>query len=103
MYSQAWSPIIDVMIGEEKYMEWLVASSSRDRTVRLWSSREGKDSAELEAGFVDCLAINQINPSTIAIGARNGQIRVWRMGGREMFSMTCIHAKMNQSKVMSLA
>ena len=25
------------------------------------------------------------------------------MGGREMFSMTCIHAKMNLSKVMSLA
>jgi hypothetical protein len=26
------------------------------------------------------------------------------MGGREMFSMTCIHAKMNQSRViMSLA
>ena len=55
------------------------------------------------AGFVYCLAINHIEPSTIAIGAGDGQIRVWRMGGREMFSMTCIHAKMNQSKVMSLA
>ena len=35
--------------------------------------------------------------------AGDGQIRVLRMGGREMFSMTCIHAKMNQSKVMCLA
>ena len=38
MYSLAWSPSMEVMIGEEKYTEWLVASISRDRTGRVWSS-----------------------------------------------------------------
>jgi hypothetical protein len=38
VYSLAWSPSMEVMIGEEKYMEWLVASISRDRTGRVWSS-----------------------------------------------------------------
>jgi WD40 repeat protein len=44
VYSLAWSPSMEVMIGEEKYMEWLVASisKSRDRTVRVWFSREGR-------------------------------------------------------------
>jgi hypothetical protein len=38
MVRECMSPSMEVMIGEEKYMEWLVASSSRDRTGRLWSS-----------------------------------------------------------------
>ena len=33
-------PGMEVMIGEEKYLEWLVVSSSRDRFVRVLSSME---------------------------------------------------------------
>ena len=40
MYSLAWSPCMKVMIGEEKYMEWLVASSSKGRTVMVGPSKE---------------------------------------------------------------
>ena len=200
VYSLAWSPSMNVRIGDEEYMEWMMASSSRDRTVRVWSSKEGRtvhsmripqerqkrqdnhswitlswprdgvifssgSSGELIswdltkpgkrggseftivhrehfknlfsiscnentvftvgqdrnivatsllssrvvfslpcfAGFVYCLAVNPIDPSTLAIGAGDGQIRVWRMGGRDLFTLTSIHAKMNQSKIMSMA
>ena len=41
--------------------------------------------------------------SAPAFGIGDGQIRIWQMGGREMFNLTSIHAKMNQSKAMSLA
>jgi WD40 repeat protein len=42
VYSRAWCPSMEMMIGEEKYMEWLVASISRDRTGRVWSSMKGR-------------------------------------------------------------
>ena len=42
VYSVAWSPSPSTVLGEETHEEWLVASSSRDRTCRLWSSRQGR-------------------------------------------------------------
>ena len=146
VYSLAGSPSMEVMIGEEKYMEWpaavgtglvgtavsvlagqgmgsscpvavvgslfsisctkdIVYTEGQDKTLMATSLSSSRLVFNLSciAGFVYCFAINHIEPSTIAIGAGDGQIRVWRMGGRAMVSMTCIHAKMNQSKFMSLA
>ena len=42
VYGVSWSPCTGVMIGDTSYDEWLVASSSRDKTVRVWSEREGR-------------------------------------------------------------
>ena len=83
----------------------IVYTEGQDKTLMATSLSSSRLVFNLSciAGFVYCFAINHIEPSTIAIGAGDGQIRVWRMGGRAMVSMTCIHAKMNQSKFMSLA
>ena len=42
VYSVAWSPLSEVRVGDEVHSEWLLASSSRDRSVRLWSSQGGR-------------------------------------------------------------
>ena len=42
VYSVAWSPSSEIRIGDELYSEWLLASSSRDRSIRLWSSQGGR-------------------------------------------------------------
>ena len=42
VYSLAWSPSTSTRLGEEVVEGWLVASASRDRTVRLWSGGEGR-------------------------------------------------------------
>ena len=55
------------------------------------------------AGFVYCLASNPVDPSLVAIGAGDSQIRVWRTASQQLFDITNIHAKLNQAKVMSLA
>ena len=55
------------------------------------------------AGFVYCLASNPVDPSLLAIGAGDSQIRVWRTASQQLFDITNIHAKLNQAKVMSLA
>ena len=55
------------------------------------------------AGFVYTIASNPIDPSILAVGAGDSQIRVWRTGGEQLFDVTNIHAKLNQCKVMSLA
>ena len=83
----------------------MVYTEGQDKTLMATSLSSSRLVFNLSciAGFVYCFALNHIEPSTIAIGAGDGQIRVWRMGGRAMVSMTCIHAKMNQSKFMSLA
>ena len=36
------SSVFQVRIGDKSYEEWLVASSSRDKTLRVWSEREGR-------------------------------------------------------------
>ena len=55
------------------------------------------------AGFLYCLASNPVDPSLVAIGAGDSQIRVWRTASQQLFDITNIHAKLNQAKVMSLA
>ena len=42
VYSVAWSPRSEIRIGDELHSEWLLASSSRDRSIRLWSSQGGR-------------------------------------------------------------
>ena len=42
VYSVAWSPCSDIRVGDELHSEWLLASSSRDRSIRLWSSQGGR-------------------------------------------------------------
>ena len=42
VYSVAWSPSSEIRIGDELHSEWLLASSSRDRSIRLWSSQGGR-------------------------------------------------------------
>ena len=34
--------VFQVRIGDKSYEEWLLASSSRDKTLRVWSEREGR-------------------------------------------------------------
>ena len=202
VYGLAWSPGSGVSIGETSYDEMLLASSSRDRTIRVWSEREGRSvhvmrlpsgdrrsggkdvaawitcawpspatilsggvagellawhldkpgkkggsewsvvnrehfknlfslvvsdqgqvytvgqdrlmvvthldtgnkvySLPCFAGFVYSLQCNPIEPSTLAIGAGDGQIRIWRTGdSKDKFSMRMVGVK--QAKVMSLA
>ena len=36
------SSVFQVRIGDKSYEEWLLASSSRDKTLRVWSEREGR-------------------------------------------------------------
>ena len=42
VYSVAWSPCSVIRVGDELHSEWLLASSSRDRSIRLWSSQGGR-------------------------------------------------------------
>ena len=42
VYSLAWSPSTSTKIGETEHEEWLLASSSRDRTVRVWGQSEAR-------------------------------------------------------------
>ena len=42
VYSVAWSPRSEIRVGDELHSERLLASSSRDRSVRLWSSHGGR-------------------------------------------------------------
>ena len=42
VYSLAWSPTNNTMLGDTQHEEWLLASTSRDRTVRVWGEREGR-------------------------------------------------------------
>ena len=42
VYGVVWSPTTSVTIGETEHSEYLLASSSRDKTVRVWSSKGGR-------------------------------------------------------------
>ena len=56
------------------------------------------------ASWVYALASNNIDPTIIALGAGDGQIRIWRMSSTSaMFDVNIIWQKLNSAKVTALS
>ena len=86
VYSLAWSPASTIQIGETEYSEWMLASSSRDRTVRVWGEREGRTVATLRPqqdkrvkGEKCWTSVSWPSPDTILSSGPAGELLSWKL------------------------
>ena len=85
VYSLAWSPSSSTKLGETQHEEWLLASSSRDRTVRLWGEREGRpvmtlrlqqDKRRTDHSWV---SLCWSSPSSLLSAGAGGELLCWQL------------------------
>ena len=85
VYSLAWSPSASSRLGETEHSDWLLASSSRDRTVRFWGQREGRsvltlrlqqDKRRTDQTWV---SLCWPSPTTLLSAGAGGELLSWRL------------------------
>jgi WD40 repeat protein len=80
----------------------LVASGSRDRTVRIWDAVTGTERHVMELGVVVWSIAFSPNNETVACGHLNGTVQVWDVAsGLKQSSMMGQHAHMVESVAFS--
>ena len=85
VYSLAWSPSTSTKIGETEHDEWLLASSSRDKTVRVWGQGEGRSVITLKLPQdkrrtdQSWISLCWSSPSTLLSAGATGELLCWRL------------------------
>ena len=83
-----------------------IQTAGQDRSVVSFSSRYKKLDFNLPtfASWVYALAPNNVDPTIIAAGAGDGQIRIWKTASKSaMFDVNIVWQRLNSAKVTSLA
>ena len=83
-----------------------IQTTGQDRSVVSFNSSNRKLDFNLPtfASWVYALAPNNVDPTIIAVGAGDGQIRVWKTDSKTaMFDVNIIWQKLNSAKVTTLA
>ena len=93
VYGVAWSPAsTGLVLGGQEHEGWLVASSSRDRTVRVWSAAEGRtlhtiklppgpgqDRRQQGAGQHSWVTCSWPAPATLLSSGAGGELLAWQL------------------------
>ena len=86
VYSLAWSPSTTTKLGETEHEEWLLASSSRDRTVRVWSQSEARPVLTLRLPGQDkrrsdhsWISLCWFSPTTLLSAGAGGELLSWQL------------------------
>ena len=108
VYGVSWSPCQGISIGDQSFEEWLLVSSSRDKTLRVWSEKEGRSVHMIripapdrrqggkDAAWISC---HWQSPSIILSSGVSGELLAWHLdkpakkGGSEWFVVTREHFK----------
>ena len=81
----------------------LVYSVGQDRCMTVYDLTCSQLAFSLPSlnGYVYCLAVNPMEPSLLAVGVGDGQVRLWKLGSPKLFDLS--YVRLNQAKVMSMA
>ena len=85
VYSLAWSPSSTIKVGETQHEEWLLASSSRDKTVRVWAQSEARPLITLKLhqdkrrSDQAWISVCWPSPTTLLSAGAGGELLSWRL------------------------
>ena len=85
VYGLSWSPGSMTKLGETEYNDWLLASSSRDKTVRVWEEKEGRSVLTLRhqdrkgKGEHSWISVCWPSSNIILSGGPGGELVSWNL------------------------